>query len=326
MMLRLIVITSCLVVTCAHAREPIATSERFAFYSDFETNLNDALIAAGVERKFGRTELFQSGDEQACFEALAPAQQAGWNLAVAYYEEIVSPHEFNDRQQFLIRLGLAGIGEPDEREKEFMDVATGFRAAAAPAYRACRWEAQDAANQRWIAEMSALLDEHEGAIAPRLASLYLLPWPEQQLAIDVVQTVSWAGANSFFPRGHVGHLLISPSYQGFEALETIFHEASHGFMLRGAPLQRALGDAAAELGVDVPQGLWHVVLFVTTGETVRAVLDDAGEQGYVPMIFEIYGRSSWGQYKEAMDLIWPSYLDGTRDADTAALELVREAL
>jgi hypothetical protein len=138
----------------------------------------------------------------------------------------------------------------------------------------------------------------------------------------VVETVSWAGANSFFTRDHVGHLLISPNYQGFEALETIFHEASHGFMLRGAPLQRALAGAADELNTDVPEGLWHVVLFVTTGETVRAILDAAGETGYVPMITEIYGRSSWGQYKAAMDLVWPSYLDGTLDADAAVLALI----
>ncbi|MEJ2127712.1 MAG: hypothetical protein P8X81_02580 [Woeseiaceae bacterium] len=294
------------------------------FYSDFEFNLHDALLTAGVERRFGRSELFQAGDEQACFEALAPSAQTGWDLAVDYYSKIVSPHEFNDRQQFLPRLNLAGIGEPDDRESQFLDIAAGFRVAAALAYRNCRWEAQDAANRRWIADVSALLDKHEPTIAPRLASLYHEPWPEQPIEVDVVQTVSWAGANSFFARGHAGHLMISSASQGHEAIETVFHEASHGFMIDDDALQQALRDAAAQLEVEVPRGLWHVVLFVTTGETVRQALVAAGEPDYEPMIVEIYGRSSWGQYKDAMNAVWPSYLDGTLGAEEAMIALINE--
>jgi hypothetical protein len=33
----------------ARERIPVVTMPRFAFYSDFEPNLNDALISAGVE-------------------------------------------------------------------------------------------------------------------------------------------------------------------------------------------------------------------------------------------------------------------------------------
>ena len=36
----------------APARTPVVTTPHFAFYSDFDTNLNDALIAVGVARKF----------------------------------------------------------------------------------------------------------------------------------------------------------------------------------------------------------------------------------------------------------------------------------
>ncbi len=306
----------------AQAREPVATSERFAFYSDFETNLNDALIAAGVARRFGRDELFSAGDEQACFEALAPALQAGWRLAVSYYAEIISPHEFNDRQQYLIRLSLAGLGHEDARAVEFLDLAASFRRAASPAYAACRWAAQDAENRRWIDDVSSQLSKYESEIAGRLAELYQQAWPDQRLDVDVVATVSWAGANSSFPDGSAGHLLISSGTAGHEALETVFHEASHGFMLRHAPLQDALAEAAERLGVRVPDGLWHVVLFYTTGETVRAVLGAAGEPGYEPMIYEIYGRSRWGDYREAMDAAWPSYMDGKTSALETAMALI----
>ena len=308
----------------AQAREPVATTEQFAFYSDFETNVNDALIAAGVARKSGRTELFSAGDEQACFEALAPSSQTGWNLAVDFYAEIISPHQFNDRQQSRIRLSLAGIEEEDARALDFLDQAANFRRAASPAYKACRWTAQDAANRLWIDNVTSQMLRHEPEISARLAKLYQQTWPDQHMDVDVVATVSWAGANSYFPDNSAGHILISSGSAGHEALETVFHEASHGFMLRPAPLQDALALAAEQVGVPVPDGLWHVVLFYTTGEAVRTVLEDAGEPGYKPMIYEIYGRSSWGDYQEAMDATWPSYMDGRKSATDAALDLTRQ--
>ncbi len=310
--------------THLQAREPVATSERFAFYSDFETNLNDALIAAGVSRRFDRDELFSAGEERACFEALPPSSQAGWRLAVSYYAEIISPHQFNDRQQYLIRLSLAGNDGEDARVAEFLDVSASFRRAASHAYNACRWTAQDSANRRWIDDVTSQLTKHEPAIAMRLAKLYQRAWPDQRLDVDVVATVSWAGANSFFAGGSAGHLLISSGSEGHEALETVFHEASHGFMLQFAPLQDALAQAAERLDVPIPDGLWHVVLFYTTGETVRTVLEAAGEPGYEPMIYEIYGRSSWGDYREAMDTTWPSYIKGEKNAFEAATELIKQ--
>lgn len=308
--------------TQLQARDPVATSEQFAFYSDFETNLNDALIAAGVARKFGRDELFSAGEEMACFETLSPSLQAGWRLAVSYYAEIISPHQFNDRQQYLIRLRLAGIDSDDARVEDFLDLASSFRRAGSPAYNACRWTAQDSENRRWIDDVTSQLSKHEQEIGGRLAKLYQQAWPDQRLDVDVVATVSWAGANSFFADNSAGHLLISSGSAGHEALETVFHEASHGFMLGAAPLRDALAQAAGRLAVPVPDGLWHVLLFYTTGETVRMVVEAAGEPDYEPMIYEIYGRTSWGDYREALDTTWPAYMDGSKSAFDAAMELI----
>jgi len=314
-------------MTCcvlAEAREPAATSEHFAFYNEFETNLNDALIAAGVERNFGREELFQSGVEQACFEALAPSLQTGWNLAVAYYSEIIAPFNFDDRQQALIRTQLSGYADysDDERDGLFVELAGSFRDAAAPAYRACHWKAQHAANQRWIDAIMLQLARFEQPIAARLAELYQLSWSQRRLDIDIVSTVSWAGANSLFSDQDKGHILISSALQEPEALELVFHEASHGFMLRPSPLQDALNTAADNLGVPVPDGLWHVLLFVTTGESVRQAVVSSGAPDYDPMIVEIYGRSQWGSYANAVGEVWPRYLNGELTAVEAASEVI----
>ena len=72
-------------------RNPVATTPHFAFHSDFATNLNDALMEAGRARNKGNPELFQSGAEQSCFAELAPSARAGWNHAVDFYAEIISP-------------------------------------------------------------------------------------------------------------------------------------------------------------------------------------------------------------------------------------------
>ena len=137
-----------LVCVAAQAREPVAESAHFAFHSDFTMNVHDALLAAGVARNAERDELFHSGDEQACFDALAPSAQAGWDLAADYYARVIAPHSFNDRQQALPRLQLARIDNAlDEQGRAFLEQTGHFIAAAAPAYRACRWEQQDAANR-----------------------------------------------------------------------------------------------------------------------------------------------------------------------------------
>ena len=69
--------------------KPFAATPYFAFYSDFAINLNDALIAVGVARRAKRTELFQSGAETLCFDAL-PAADAWLGGRAKRWLQIVS--------------------------------------------------------------------------------------------------------------------------------------------------------------------------------------------------------------------------------------------
>src|ERR1700732_262980 len=146
-------------LAAALARTPVASTPHFAFYSDFETNLNDALINTGVARKLHRPELFHAGDEVACFEKLPSAVRAAWNRALDYYAEIISPGGWTDRGQYLIRVHLAGFDDEreDAADRQLVDIAKSFRAAAAPAYRECRLAAQDEKNRRWTAALHARL-------------------------------------------------------------------------------------------------------------------------------------------------------------------------
>lgn len=307
-------------------RAPVATTPHFAFYSDFATNLNDALIVAGSARSRGEPELFRAGEEESCFGELAPSARAGWNRAVDYYAEIVSPADWSDRPQHLLRMDLASLVETeDDRARQFLDIAHGFLAATTPAYEACRWVAQDAENRRWVDRLKPRLAAHGSAIARRLEQLYQTPLHGLPIRVDVVSAAPPVGANTYIlnPGGHV---LISSSIEEKDALETVYHEASHTLMAswRGDPLPLALEQAAKELDVRLPRDLWHVVLFYTTGEAVRRTLEAAGEPGYTPYVYahELW-NGRWGRYREAIEKVWPAYVDGEHSLSEAALDLLR---
>ncbi len=308
----------------AHERTPGATTPRFAFYSDFATNLNDALIAAGTARNFGKPELFHSGTEESCFGELPPSARAAWDRAVEYYAEIISPAG-SDRQVYLLRVHLVGFDEQleDAGARQFVEIARSFRTASTPAYETCRWATQDAENRRWIEDLTSQLAVHEKRIAHRLEALYQKPWDGLPIPVDIVETVNWSGANTIYRDPAGGHLLISNSYQGLAALEIVFHEASHLLMGRGDPLRHALDEASSALDLPLPGDLWHVVLFYTTGEAVRRILDDAGKSEYTPIIYEIFERSKWGRYRDAIESTWPAYMDGGRTFPEAAADLIQ---
>jgi hypothetical protein len=308
----------------APERAAVVTTPHFAFYSDFDTNLNDALIAAGVARKRGKPELFHTGAEGSCFGKLPQSARAAWDGAVDYYAAIVSPAEWSDRQQYLLRVQLAGFDEEwkDADARQFVEIARSFRAAATPAYKACRWDAQDEKNHLWIEELKPRLTSDEQRIAPRLEQLYRKRWKRLPIPVDVVEIVNWSGANSILLHPAGGHLLISNEYQGPAAVEVVFHEASHLLMDRSDPLRQALDSAASALDLQLPDDLWHVVLFYTTGEAVRRILDDGVKPGYTPMLYAIFDRGTWGGYRKALEDTWRPYLDGERTLSEAAARLV----
>lgn len=305
-------------------RSPVVSTPHFAFHSDFDANLNDALIAAGLARKGGAPELFHSGVEASCFEGQPASVRAAWDGAVSYYAEIISPADWTDRRQYLVRAQLAGFDEElkDEDAKQYVELARSFRAAATPAYKSCRWSTQDAKNRHFIEEAKALLAVDEQKVAARLEQLYQRKWDALPIPVDIVETVDWSGANSIFRRTGGGHLLISTSYQGPAALEIVFHEASHLLMGRGAPVRQALDGAATAVDSRLPGELWHVVLFYTTGEAVSRVLADDGHPGYTPILYEIFDKGTWAGYRQPLERSWRPYVDGERTLPQAAADLI----
>lgn len=299
----------------------VAQTPHFALHSDLVTNVHDALLEAGRMREKGKLELFESGAEAECFDGLAPSMRTAWNLAVDYYASVISSRKWSDRQQFLIRLDLAGVKElTREQDMRYCGIARSFMAAATPAYQACRWESQDHRNRDWIQSLITQLDAHEDAISRRLAKLYDKPLGGLPIRVDVVETVNWSGATTWMLLPDGGHIVISNVEYGPLSLEYIFHEASHTLMGRNHPVRVALKQAAERTGITLPEDLWHAVLFYMTGETVSHELVEAGEPEYTPMLFE---GNIFSQHHAAMKQAWSAYLDGDRDLDQAAENLLR---
>jgi hypothetical protein len=157
---------------------PVATTPHFALFSDFATNLNDALIVAGTARSDERAELFSDGSEAAACLAERPGSvRLGWDLAVDFYAQVIPPTSWMGRQQYLLRADLAAFDEDfDDRARRFMKSVEGVRMAAAAAYEACGWPAQDAENRRFLEPLMPRLAVHEAAITRRLVELYATPW------------------------------------------------------------------------------------------------------------------------------------------------------
>ncbi|MGB7623737.1 MAG: hypothetical protein WBN92_15435 [Terriglobia bacterium] len=306
-------------------RTPLLTTPHFAIYSDFDTNLNDALIAAGLARRSNKAELFHSGAEASCFDKLPPSARAAWDGAVDYYTKIISPAGWDARQQFLLRMQLVGF-EAEWRAAagatEFVEIARSFRAVATPAYKACRWTAQDENNRRWIDDQKPRLAADEPRIAARIEQLYQKKWKSLPILVDVVETVNWSGANTSWSNSGQGDILISNSPQGPAGFETLFHESSHILMDRGDPVWQALESAAKAVDFRLPKDLWHVVLFYTTGEAVRPILDERGPSGYTPMLYGIFGRGAWVEYRQALESCWRPYVEGKQSLAEAAASLI----
>lgn len=307
-------------VAQAPKRAPAATTRYFSFHSDFATNLNDALIAAGLARGKGKGETFGSEADAACLAKTPRSVRAGWDAAVDYYTEIVSPASWTAREQYLIRMHLAGFDQElkDEAARRYAAIAGSLRTAAAPAYEACRWAAQDARNRTLIEELTSMLAAHEEKIGARLEERYRKKW-ETPIPVDIVETVNWAGATSTVDPPH---LLVSTSYQGPAALEAVFHEASHVLMRPADPVRQALERAAQNAGMRLPGDLWHVVLFYTTGQVVREALKESGISDYTPMLYGIFERGTWTAFQSPVETTWQPYVDGKRPLADAAADLI----
>jgi hypothetical protein len=302
--------------------DAVLRTAHFAFYSDLTTNAHDQLITVAVARRANQPVPLTT-DEQACFDRLPVGSRMAWTRAVDDYIAASS----TNLQRFYERMELAGLirvdAVKDPADQQFLRQWRALLDSATPAYRQCRWPAQDALNRQWIGHVQELLAVYEGDLGNRLPEQFAAPWEGLPFRVDVVNVGSPLGANSA-SRGDPPtlHILASSTNrlnQGPAALETVFHEATHFLSLPSSPLAAALGKAAAAGGVTAPADFVHQVHFAITGEAVRRAFARQGVT-YAPSLVALKLFSN--EFRDAASRTIPAYLDGRRTLDQAAAELV----
>src|SRR5262249_45233953 len=146
----------------------------------------------------------------------------------------------------------------------------------------------------------------------------------EPIVVDVVPSVNFGGGYTVFQPNHILISSTRPGYDGFGGVETVFHEASHIIVNPRSPGSiEALRRAAEQRGVELPDDLWHAVLFYTVGAAARKTIRELWGESYEPYMYTqgLFTRG-WPEWRKPLEQWWKAYLDGSLSLDEAAAGLV----
>ena len=301
----------------------------FELHSGFWINLHHTLYGQARQSRDGRGSPSGAG----AAARRTPSEQAAWDAAVSYYAANYQDKDllFNT-ELILLKNQLGDFEQCDEIsgvKKKTCDAGlppklTRILDAAAPVYRAHEWPEHDRANRKWIAGVSPLVRVKGVELSQRLAEIYQTRWPKQRIRVDVSAFANYAGAYTTLDPLRVVISSTDPRNQGNSALEVLFHEASNGI---AEPVQLAISRECRQRDKAIPRDLWHALVFYTTGEIIKPVVNaentSAGEGEYTPYAFRerLYQRG-WDDYLKLLERFWQPYLDGKATFDDAIARIV----
>jgi hypothetical protein len=295
--------------------------EFFEFHSGFWINLHHFLyLQAVLAAPDARKDAAIAAQRTIPNPAMTDEQRTAWNKACAYYRQFGNKDALRDATLITANYELSDAGNSNSlQDPQLPPEMVNALQAAAPVYRALYWTEQDRMNRHWIALASVLVNRYGEALSHRLALVYRKPWPVEKISVEVVSYANWAGA---YTTTHSTLITVSssdPSYEGYAALEILFHEASHALI---DDVQEAISKQCSATGVTLnPPTLWHAVLFYTTGALVKEVKPE-----YVPLADAIgLWKRAWPMYIGALEKDWQPYIDGKRSFDSALAGLVQDA-
>lgn len=291
----------------------------FRFESRFWINLHHDLYQYGLLRQAQQAEPRIAGVDAKPLEGLAPAEQAAWDEAVAYYASGVCQRSLLfDDGMVVIDNTLAAVEDDAALPRVGLDPALGaVLERAAPVYRAHLWTERERGNRHFVETMQPLVATWGRTLQRELAAAYGTPWPTAPLLVSVVGYAGRTGAYTSLDPLHIRIASGDARHQDRYGLEILFHEASHGLIDR---IREEIARLCRAAGKPVPMDLWHVLLFYTTGQVVARHLPDyqtyAEFQG-------LYSRAPhWDEYRRALIAAWQPYLEGRVDFDRALTQLV----
>lgn len=288
---------------------------------------------------------------------LTAAEQRAWDDAVSYYAANYADKDLLfSTELILLKNQLGDFETCDElsgARKKTCDAGlppklTHILEAAAPVYRAHYWPAGDRANRAWVKRVAPLVTEQGVGLSHRLADIYQTRWPTEKIRVDVVRFANSAGAYTTLDPLRVTISSTDPRNQDAAALEILFHEASHGI---AQTVDQAIVRECRQREKPIPRDLWHALIFYTTGEVIKPIVDthpDTGESNaqdgsdiassrgstadpransqiprYTPYAQRegLYQRG-WESYLQLLILYWQPYLDGRATFDNAIAHIV----
>ena len=299
----------------------------FEFHSGFWLNLHHTLYyQARQQRTAGTAPVLATS-------SLSPAEQKAWDAAVSFYAQTYAGKDLlvaldlvlikNQLGDFETCDDIAGLKKKTcdaGLPRKLTEVLTG----AAAVYRAHLWPEHDRANRRWISSVAPLVRRSGVDLSHRLAEIYQTDWPQDRIRVDVSVYSNSAGAYTTLDPLRLTVSSTDPRNQGPEALEILFHEASHGI---SDNVQNAIMRECRQRDKPVPRDLWHALLFYTTGEVIRPAVFDSeqgvAKTGYVPYAVKegLYKRG-WQDYLRVLTEYWQPYLDGKQSFDDAVAHMV----
>lgn len=324
----------------------------FEFHSGFWVNLHHTLYYEAKLRT-GSSAPPQKGSSvqgprlktmRDASAQLNSAERAAWDAAVSYYAANYAGKDllFNN-DLILLKNQLEDFedcGELSGAKKKTCDAGlpqniTKILESAGAIYRAHLWPDHDRANRRWITRVAPLVEEQGVGISERLADIYQAKWPKEKIRVDVSAYANWAGAYTTIDPLRVTISSADPRNQDDEALEVVFHEASHGI---AEPVQSAITRECRQRNKAIPRDLWHALIFYTTGEVMKPLLNAgarssaekpltggpiAEKEGYVPYAVRegLYQRG-WNDYYQLLTRFWQPYLDSKVTFDDAVAHIV----
>lgn len=308
------------------------TSSVFEFHSGFWINLHDFIYhqarISARQPAGGSARAAGTSPGVADTEGLTPEQQRTWAAVLDYYRRTWIEHDLLfDEEMVRIKDRLVETeAAADLKRSELQPELVAALERAAPIYRARWWAEQGRANRLWVEAVTPLVNRFGGTLIGQLTTAYRAKWPSRRIRVDVVKYASWAGAYTTLDPVHIMVSSTDPRTQGLVALETLFHEASHAMVGRSfGAVPEALAREGRAQNKTIPNDLWHVVIFYTTGEIVRRTLAKSGVADYSPYAYRngLYARApGWQKYRIALEQHWQPYLDGKTDFNGAIANLV----
>ncbi len=299
----------------------------FEFHSGFWLNLHHTLYYQARQQKgAGAVPVIPAA-------SLNAAEQKAWDAAIGFYAQSYAGKDLAVALDLILIKNQLGDFETCEDlaglKRKTCDAGlpkqlTEVLDTAAPVYRAHLWQTHDRANRKWIAGVAPLVRRSGVDLSHRLAEIYQTNWPQERIRVDVSAYTNAAGAYTTIDPLRVTVASLDPRNQGAEALEILFHEASHGI---SDNVQDAIMRECRQRDKPVPRDLWHALLFYTTGEVIRPAVfpSDQGtpKTGYVPYaVREGLYKRGWETYLRVLTDYWQPYLDGKQTFDDAVAHMV----